>query len=126
MEIGWEELAFFGAKVCFYIQNHDFRLKSDGFSIEKRVSFGVKLGAGAQGTVRKARWKGNDYAVKTFRTEDIVDFKEEVRVLEHLRHPNVVTFYGAVTQNSEHHAIVQELCLGSVYDYLQKFGKAVG
>ena len=98
MEVGWEELSFFGAK----------------------------LGAGAQGTVRKARWKGNDYAVKSFKTEDVLDFKEEVRVLEHLRHPNVVTFYGAVTRNSEHHAIVQELCLGSVYDYLQKFGKAVG
>ena len=38
-----------------------------------------------------------------------------MRVLEHLRHPNVVTFYGAVTRASQHHAIVVELCLGSVY-----------
>ena len=27
-----------------------------------------------------------------------------------------------VSKKSEHHAIVQELCAGSVYDYLQKFG----
>ena len=85
--------------------------------------YGEQLGAGAQGTVRKARWKGNDYAVKMFKASDLTDFEEEVRVLEHLRHPNVVTFYGAVTRNAQHHAIVQELCLGSVYDYLQKFGR---
>lgn len=95
MEIGWDELKFYGEQ----------------------------LGAGAQGTVRKARWKGNDYAVKMFKASDLTDFEEEVRVLEHLRHPNVVTFYGAVTRNAQHHAIVQELCLGSVYDYLQKFGR---
>lgn len=95
MEIGWDELKFFGDQ----------------------------LGAGAQGAVRKARWKGNDYAVKVFKTSETTDFEDEVRVLEHLRHPNIVTFYGAVTRDSQHHAIVVELCRGSVYDYLQKFGK---
>ena len=45
-------------------------------------------------------------------------------MLERLRHPNVVTFYGAVTQNAEHLAIVMELCLGSVFDYLRRWGHA--
>ena len=58
MEIGWDELKFFGDQ----------------------------LGAGAQGAVRKARWKGNDYAVKVFKTSETTDFEDEVRVLEHLRH----------------------------------------
>ena len=49
MEIGWEELKFHGDV----------------------------LGTGAQGTVRKARWKGNDYAVKLFNASDLQDFKEE-------------------------------------------------
>ena len=91
------------------------------------LSFGAnsQLGAGAQGTVRKGRHKGTEYAVKIFKPDELRDFKEEVRVLEHLRHPNIVAFYGAVTRDSEHHAIIQELCTGSVYDYLQKFGSAV-
>ena len=45
--------------------------------------------------------------MKVFRKEDVKDFAEEIEVLVHVRHPNVVTFYGAVTKNSEHHAIVQ-------------------
>ena len=91
------------------------------------LSFGAnsQLGAGAQGTVRKGRHKGTEYAVKIFKPDELRDFKEEVRVLEHLRHPNIVAFYGAVTRDSAHHAIIQELCTGSVYDYLQKFGSAV-
>ena len=42
--------------------------------------FGDQLGAGAQGAVRKARWKGNDYAVKVFKTSETTDFEEEVRI----------------------------------------------
>jgi hypothetical protein len=46
----------------------------------------------------------------------------QVQILEHVRHPNVVTFYGAVTQpHAAHLAVVQELCSGSVFDYLQKY-----
>jgi serine/threonine protein kinase len=48
-----------------------------------------------------------------------------VEILEKLRHPNIVAFYGAVTSHSNHMCIVQELCAGSVYDHLQKFGKLV-
>ena len=42
--------------------------------------YGDQLGAGAQGAVRKARWKGNDYAVKVFKTSETTDFEEEVRI----------------------------------------------
>ena len=86
--------------------------------------FGNPLGTGGQGTVSRARLKGNDYAVKVFNAHSTADFKEEVKMLERLRHPNVVTFYGAVTQNAEHLAIVMELCLGSVFDYLRRWGHA--
>jgi hypothetical protein len=71
------------------------------------LDFGPKLGAGAQGTVRQARWNGSDCAVKVFRKEDVKDFTTEVELLVHVRHPNVVTFFGAVTKDAEHHAIVQ-------------------
>ena len=43
--------------------------------------YGDQLGAGAQGAVRKARWKGNDYAVKVFKTSETTDFEEEVHML---------------------------------------------
>jgi hypothetical protein len=41
--------------------------------------YGAALGAGAQGTVRKARWNGSDCAVKIFNPADVRDFTEEVR-----------------------------------------------
>ena len=84
--------------------------------------YGRPLGSGAQGTVRKARWNGSDCAVKIFKKTDVKDFNEEIEILEHVRHPNVVVFYGAVTSHDQHLAIVQELCAGSVFDFLQKYG----
>ena len=89
----------------------------------EQLKFGAKLGAGASGTVRVAKWHGNDYAVKIFNPGDVNDFHDEMSILEKLRHPNIVAFYGACVDHSSHMCIVQELCASSVYDHLQKFGK---
>ena len=42
----------------------------------EELKFGSRLGSGASGTVRMAKWHGNDYAVKIFNTEDVNDFHD--------------------------------------------------
>jgi hypothetical protein len=47
----------------------------------EELKFGSRLGSGASGTVRMAKWHGNDYAVKIFNTEDVNDFHDGDSVL---------------------------------------------
>lgn len=54
------------------------------------------LGSGSFGTVYKGLWKGRTVAVKEYRTpEEIGSFSVEFKQLSHVKHPNIVTSYGA-------------------------------
>jgi serine/threonine protein kinase len=60
----------------------------------------------SQGTFRKATWRGIPVAVKKLDDDLSVDenkvraFRDELDVLQLIRHPNVVQFLGAVTQSN--------------------------
>jgi len=60
----------------------------------------------SKGTFRKATWRGIPVAVKKLDDDLIVDenkvraFRDELDVLQLIRHPNVVQFLGAVTQSN--------------------------
>ncbi|XP_058112862.1 uncharacterized protein LOC131255924 [Magnolia sinica] len=67
-----------------------------------------ELGSGTYGTVFYGKWKGSDVAIKRIKPscfsqdelgEDrlIADFWKEAHLLGQLHHPNVVAFYGVVT-----------------------------
>ncbi|XP_042510320.1 uncharacterized protein LOC122085802 [Macadamia integrifolia] len=65
-----------------------------------------ELGSGTYGTVYYGKWKGSDVAIKRIKPscftggeEDrlIADFWKEAHMLSQLHHPNVVAFYGVVT-----------------------------
>ncbi|XP_043702803.1 uncharacterized protein LOC122652974 isoform X2 [Telopea speciosissima] len=65
-----------------------------------------ELGSGTYGTVYYGKWKGSDVAIKRIKPscftggeEDrlIADFWKEAQMLSQLHHPNVVAFYGVVT-----------------------------
>jgi len=79
------------------------------------------LGSGGYGEVRKAKWRGTEVAVKTMHSKEADaqrTFRDEVKVMDALRHPNVVLFMAASTK-PPHLAIVMEyMALGSLYHLL--------
>ncbi|KAM9354331.1 mitogen-activated protein kinase kinase kinase 7 isoform 2-T3 [Pholidichthys leucotaenia] len=54
------------------------------------------VGRGAFGVVCKAKWKGNDVAIKTIESEsERKAFSVELRQLSRVNHPNIVKLYGS-------------------------------
>lgn len=74
------------------------------------------------GQVYKAVWKGTEVAVKVMLNDSNStremerNFKEEVRVMTALRHPNVVLFMAACTKAPTMCIIMEFMGLGSLYD----------
>lgn len=60
-----------------------------------------KIGSGGEGIVYEAKWKNLIVAIKYFNfrfmTEETIiqNFKKESNLMSSLRHPNIITFYGA-------------------------------
>lgn len=80
-----------------------------------------------KGTYRIALWGGTKVAVKTFwegiAAEDKVNaFRDELALLQKVRHPNVVQFLGAVTQSSPMMIVTEYLPKGDLHEYLKKKG----
>ncbi|XP_002524447.2 serine/threonine-protein kinase A-Raf [Ricinus communis] len=81
-----------------------------------------ELGSGAYGTVYYGKWKGSDVAIKRIKpscfTEGsmakdrlVADFWKEAHILGQLHHPNIVAFYGVVTDGPANN-------LGTVTEYM--------
>lgn len=80
-----------------------------------------------KGTYRIALWRGTEVAVKVF-WEGIADdekvkaFRDELTLLQKIRHPNVVQFLGAVTQSSPMMIVTEYLPKGDLHLYLKRKG----
>ncbi|XP_039161908.1 serine/threonine-protein kinase EDR1 [Eucalyptus grandis] len=74
------------------------------------------IGQGSYGKVYHASWNGTDVAVKEFWDQD--DFRQEVRIMRGLRHPNVVLFMGAVARPPS--IIMEFLPRGSLDGYIHR------
>ncbi|CAI5464542.1 unnamed protein product [Closterium sp. Yama58-4] len=85
------------------------------------------IGEGSFGEVRLASWRGTPIAVKVLRDEYAADpaalneFRQELRILQSLRHPNIVQFLGAVTK-SRPRMIVTEYLKVNLRDVIRKKG----
>lgn len=81
------------------------------------------LDRGAFGEVYRAKWRGNEVAVKVFSAGQLSPeaqdaFKREVFVMNCLRHPNIVLLMGAC-HTLPHLAIIMEFLVGgSLYSLL--------
>uniref|UniRef100_A0A0D6R1J6 non-specific serine/threonine protein kinase n=1 Tax=Araucaria cunninghamii TaxID=56994 RepID=A0A0D6R1J6_ARACU len=81
-----------------------------------------------KGTYQIAMWRGIRVAVKRFSDNIFADrekvraFRDELALLQRVRHPNVVQFLGAVTQSSPMMIITEYLPKGDLDAYLKKKG----
>ncbi|XP_048634337.1 integrin-linked protein kinase 1 isoform X2 [Brassica napus] len=82
-----------------------------------------------QGIYQVAKWNGTKVSVKILDkdlykdSETIEAFKHELTLLEKVRHPNVVQFVGAVTQNVPMMIVSEYHPKGDLGSYLQKKGR---
>ncbi|KAG0491789.1 hypothetical protein HPP92_005187 [Vanilla planifolia] len=81
-----------------------------------------------KGTFRTAKWRGIEVAVKTLGEHIGADdkkvraFRDELALLQQIRHPNVVQFLGAVTQSSPMMIVTEYLPKGDFRAYLRRKG----
>ncbi|KAK9284901.1 hypothetical protein L1049_024082 [Liquidambar formosana] len=81
-----------------------------------------------KGTFRIALWRGIQVAVKKLGEEVITDedkvraFRDELALLQKLRHPNVIQFLGAVTQSSPMMIVTEYLSKGDLRAFLKRKG----
>ncbi|XP_074308002.1 serine/threonine-protein kinase 12-like isoform X1 [Silene latifolia] len=77
-----------------------------------------------KGTFLKASWRGIEVAVKKLGDEVFTDeeklraFRDELALLQRIRHPNVVQFLGAVTQSTPMMIVTELLPKGDLCEYL--------
>ncbi|KDP35126.1 hypothetical protein JCGZ_10660 [Jatropha curcas] len=83
----------------------------------------------SKGTYQVAKWNGTKVTVKILDKDSYSDpesinaFKHELTLLEKVRHPNVVQFVGAVTQNIPMMIVSEYHAKGDLAGYLQKKGR---
>lgn len=83
----------------------------------------------SKGTYQVAKWNGTKVSVKILDKDSYSDpesinaFKHELTLLEKVRHPNVVQFVGAVTQNIPMMIVSEYHSKGDLGSYLQKKGR---
>ncbi|XP_044466688.1 integrin-linked protein kinase 1-like isoform X2 [Mangifera indica] len=86
-------------------------------------------GAKVPGSYQVAKWNGTKVSVKILHKESLSDpdtidaFKHELTILEKVRHPNVIQFVGAVTQNLPMMIVLEYHPKGDFGSYLQRKGR---
>ncbi|KAM0919172.1 hypothetical protein ACQ4PT_008375 [Festuca glaucescens] len=82
----------------------------------------------SKGTFRKATWRGILVAVKKLDDDVLTDenkvqaFRDELDVLQLIRHPNVVQFLGAVTQTNPMMIVMEFMPKGDLRKHLNNKG----
>ncbi|KAL4309916.1 hypothetical protein GQ457_01G035430 [Hibiscus cannabinus] len=82
-----------------------------------------------KGSYQVAKWNGTRVSVKIIDKDSYADpesinaFKYELTLLEKVRHPNVIQFVGAVTQNIPMMIVLEYHPNGDLGSYLQKKGR---
>ncbi|KAF8034445.1 hypothetical protein BT93_C0680 [Corymbia citriodora subsp. variegata] len=97
-----------------------------------------ELGSGTYGTVYYGKWKGSDVAIKRLKSccftdgaarEDrlVADFWKEAHLLGQLHHPNIVAFYGVVSDGPVTNlaTVTEYMVNGSLKQVLRKKDRTI-
>lgn len=83
-----------------------------------------KIGSGGFGQVYKCKWKGTIVAMKVFESdEDNESFLREASLLNTLKHPNIITFFGVSFSDTKRSIIVEYLERGSLERLIYQMSK---
>jgi len=110
--------------LIFFIVWRITRREEEEWNVDHdEIEFGERLGAGAFGEVFKGSWKGTEVAIKVMHTGNVSkemknNFIEEMRVMNTLRHPNVVLFMGASSKPPKMCILMEFMTLGSLHEVL--------
>ena len=86
------------------------------------------LGRGSFGEVHRGSWRGTEVAVKRLREDmanerELLEFRRELAIVNHLAHPNIVQFLGAVTNSMPLCIITEFMPGGNLADLLTARGE---
>jgi len=92
---------------------------------EEEIEILRLLAAGGSSSVFLALWRGIKVTVKQFRTtpenqqQSYEDFVKETKILQSLRHPNILLFIGAYISAEGPCMVAEFLSKGNLFDYVQ-------
>lgn len=89
----------------------------------EELTLGARIGSGSFGEVFTADWLGTEVALKQMHDknlsgESIEEFAGEVRMMQSMRHPNVVLFLGAVVRGPTLNIVCELMPYGSLHALL--------
>ena len=86
-----------------------------------------EIGSGGFGIVYRALWLSHHdvVAVKKLRLDNLdkqgkKEFYKELSLMNNIRYPHIVTFFGACTKNGKYALVMEYMSLGSLYKILHK------
>ena len=89
-------------------------------------NFHEKLGEGGCGTVTRVSFKKPFMGHRQAAVKNVLELrKEEIEILAHVRHQNIVVLYGFVQKGPMNMIVLEYAPLGSVRDYIKHKGAAV-
>ncbi|OAY71782.1 Serine/threonine-protein kinase STY17 [Ananas comosus] len=125
---GHADVAAADAKYYGHVEVYNL-LRSRGAKAPKTRKTPMTVSNPRDGMYQVAKWNGTKVSVKILDKEAYSDpdsinaFKNELTLLEKVRHPNVVQFVGAVTQNIPMMIVSEYLQNGDLGSYLQRKGR---
>jgi len=80
-----------------------------------------EIGTGASSIVLRGKWRNSQAAIKIFKGEiDQLQFKNELKLLCSLRHPNLVSIYGAIMEQTRTGYVMEYCSNGSLERMIQR------